>query len=221
MDQLAFPIISVSVALLAGFVIAYIWLSSRAGPGVEGTQVMLDLETLGTKPGCKVLSIGACVFDGLGSHDQLQFYVEVKRDTGQEALAEDPDTISWWTKQSPEARALLSTPEENKQTLTAALLMFNKWLRDVAGVDERGNVRVRVWGNGADFDNAVLARAYDACKVKQGWPHWGNRCYRTLKNLRPAVSLERVGTHHNALDDALSQADHCSQLLKVLRLWGR
>lgn len=46
-------------------------------------DVMVDLETLGTRPGCKILSIGAVEFgvgpdyneDGLGA----EFYVEVQR----------------------------------------------------------------------------------------------------------------------------------------------
>ena len=40
--------------------------------------------------------------------------------------------------------------------------------------------------------------------------------YRTLKNLLPYIEMERVGEHHNALDDAKSQALHAIKLLKEL-----
>lgn len=45
------------------------------------------------------------------------------------------------------------------------------------------------------------------------WPHWNDRCYRTLKAMRPDVKMERTGTHHNAVDDATSQARHALALL--------
>lgn len=182
------------------------------------TNVMLDLETLGKEPGCKVLSIGAATFDSAGARST--FYIEVARNKGQDMLLEDPDTIEWWSRQSAEARTLLSTPDDEKVTLTAALIEFNKWLRSVALTDSRGNLQVAVWGNGSDFDNAILGHAYKAVNVKQAWPFWGNRCYRTLKNLVPRVKMERTGTHHNALDDAVSQADHAADIIAELDLWG-
>jgi inhibitor of KinA sporulation pathway (predicted exonuclease) len=49
------------------------------------------------------------------------------------------------------------------------------------------------------------------------WKFYNNRCYRTLKNLPAAkgTTIDRgTGTHHNALDDAVSQAKHAVQILK-------
>jgi exodeoxyribonuclease VIII len=40
------------------------------------------------------------------------------------------------------------------------------------------------------------------------WEFWKDRCYRTIKNCYPDVPFDRRGTHHNALDDARSQALH-------------
>jgi exodeoxyribonuclease VIII len=182
------------------------------------TNIMLDLETLGKEPGCKVLSIGAAVFDAGGTRST--FYVEVARNKGQDMLIEDPDTIEWWARQSAEARTLLNTPDDEKVTLTAALIEFNNWLRSVAVTDSRGNLQVAIWGNGADFDNAILGYAYKAVDVKQAWPYWANRCYRTLKSLAPRVRMVRTGTPHHALDDAVSQADHAADIIAELGLWG-
>lgn len=182
------------------------------------TNVMVDLETLGTQPGCKILSIGAATFDAHGAG--RAFYIEVARNRGQDMLVEDPDTLEWWAKQTPEAKTLLATPDDEKVTLTAALISFNQWLREVAETDARNNLRVALWGNGSDFDNAILAHACKAVNVRPGWPFWGNRCYRTLKNLAPDIAVERIGIHHNALDDALTQADHAAQILLELDLWA-
>ena len=41
---------------------------------------------------------------------------------------------------------------------------------------------------------------------KAPWTFWQERDLRTLKGLSPDLRIERSGTHHNALDDALHQA---------------
>lgn len=67
---------------------------------------------------------------------------------------------------------------------------------------------VRVWGNGSDFDNVILRNAYAAIGSTYPWRYNDNMCYRTIKNLAPDVKMARQGVHHNALDDARSQALH-------------
>jgi len=65
-----------------------------------------------------------------------------------------------------------------------------------------------MWGNGASFDNVILSETYLRLGMKAPWPFWKNKCYRTAKGMYPAVEINRSGTHHNALDDARSQAEH-------------
>ena len=170
-------------------------------------HIMLDLETMGTVPGCVVLSIGAVFFDqnGLGK----EFYQVVSRAHSQElGLKESADTQAWWARQSPAARKVIEDAEaKDAPTLHAALDAFTKFLKL--------DTNVKVWGNGADFDNPILACAYDVAALKQSWIAWNGRCYRTLKNIAPGPKLERVGTYHNALDDAKSQALHAIQLFKL------
>jgi inhibitor of KinA sporulation pathway (predicted exonuclease) len=72
---------------------------------------------------------------------------------------------------------------------------------------------VSIWGNGANFDNPLLACAYEAVDVKPYYKFWNERCYRTVKNQYPDIKLERTGTYHNALDDARSQAEQICQKL--------
>lgn len=173
------------------------------------TNVMLDLETLGTRPGCKVLSIGAVVFGpaGLGA----TFYTEMDMNA-QPGLEADQDTLDWWAKQAPEARDRLFSNTSVKPTLGQGTAEFSKWLNTAAP-------GALVWGNGADFDNPILAAAYAVQGLKQPWGTWNGRCYRTLKALRPDVKLVRSGTHHNALDDARSQADHATRILNAMGGW--
>lgn len=175
-------------------------------------HVMLDLETLGTAPGCKVLSIGAVVFsaDGLGA----EHYVELIRED-QGNLTENPDTLKWWMGQPAEVRDRLFEPSPEKISLPASLAGFNTWLGSLGTPRD-----ICMWGNGADFDQPILLAGYRQAGIKHAWGTYNNRCYRTLKALAPELKMggNRVGAKHNALDDAKSQALHAVQIFDKLKL---
>lgn len=176
------------------------------------TNVMVDLETLGTRPGCKIMSIGAVVFNPAGVEEQKQFYIDIHRD---QPLQEQHDTIAWWEgvrKDNPKAYDRIFGSELKRWPLADALNSFTGWVNELGG-------EVLVWGNGADFDNPILSAAYTAYGMPQPWGPWNGRCYRTLKGLRSDIRLSRKGTHHNALDDAISQAQHAVELLNATRGW--
>jgi exodeoxyribonuclease VIII len=171
-------------------------------------HLVVDLETLGTVPGCSILSIGAVFFDGENLGDE--YYKVIHRRSCIEAgLHEDPDTIAWWNKQSIEATQVLRDAElDGQYSLKGVLTEFTEFIKRDTGV--------KVYGNGADFDNPILACAYRAVGMKQGWLPYNGRCYRTIKNMAINVpKLVRVGTYHNALDDAKSQALHLIEILKL------
>ena len=65
-----------------------------------------------------------------------------------------------------------------------------------------------VWGNGASFDNVILANAYEALGRRAPWQFWQDRCFRTVKSMYPKLELARLGTYHNALDDAKWQTEY-------------
>lgn len=179
------------------------------------TNVMVDLETLGTRPGCKVMSIGAVVFSPAGVEEHRQFYIDIHRD---QPLLEQPDTIAWWKgvrKDNPKAYDRIFGSELPRWPLADALNSFTGWLNGLNGLGGE----VLVWGNGADFDNPILSAAYAACDMSQPWGPWNGRCYRTLKGLRSDIRLTRKGTHHNALDDAISQAAHAVEILNAFGGW--
>jgi hypothetical protein len=70
-------------------------------------DIMLDLETLGTKPGGIILSIGAAQFDlkkGLIDADNT-FYENIQiSDSVEKGFTITGETIEWWFKQDDNAR---------------------------------------------------------------------------------------------------------------------
>lgn len=181
-------------------------------------SIMLDLETLSTRPNAYILAIGAIQFDAKSGRLGQAFYqlVDAKANLGSFHI--DPATVRWWLAQTVEARSLICDP--NLIGLPQALVLFEAFLRESGGDD------CEVWGNGSDFDNVILRQAFLACGKDEPWKHWNNRCFRTLKNLynpekpAPASTEQLVAwgavlpaglpaailTAHSALGDAISQA---------------
>lgn len=175
-------------------------------------HVMLDEETMGTDPYSPILSIGAVRFrfDDGGFDPEDCFYQVISLESCMEmGLRPTASTIKWWMKQHPEAQAVLEDP--SAIPLPNALDNFTDWWN--SRPDE-------IWGNSISFDGGLLKDAYRVCKKEAPWAFWRERCYRTMKSLPVAkdVPFERIGTHHNALDDALSQALHLRRIYKALGL---
>lgn len=187
---------------------------------------MLDLETLGTTPGCAILSIGLVAFDPFAATvDEVfaddGFYVVVYQPSCLDAMLHvDKGTVRWWSRQSEAARQVLKDTTDPNTSVP---------LRDALGqmVDyvaiHHAPSKALVWGNGADFDNPIVNVAARHVEFELPWK-WGNRCYRTVKNLHEfmepefqAPPLARQGTYHNALHDARSQALHMWDLLHTFR----
>jgi hypothetical protein len=169
------------------------------------THCMLDLETLSTRHNARILAIGAVLFDEEGVFEKFYTPVKVPNPDRLGKMKTPFDvstaTMEWWSEQSEEAQAVFWDPDA--VDIEVALEMFSDWL-----TTNTDPAQVRVWGNGADFDNPTLATAYDIMGFKAPWRFYNNRCYRTVKNLFPNVKMKRTGTYHNALDDAESQANH-------------
>jgi inhibitor of KinA sporulation pathway (predicted exonuclease) len=100
--------------------------------------------------------------------------------------------------------------------LETALSEFQLWLQEVT----RGDLsRAAVWGNGVDFDQVLLKNAYAAVGADAPWKYFNQYCFRTLKNMfPPKMPVQRQGTHHSALDDAVHQTRVVQQILRDYQL---
>jgi DNA polymerase III epsilon subunit-like protein len=159
-------------------------------------NVMLDLETMGTGPNAAIIAIGAVAFEptgGLGS----TFYRVVELASSVEYGGEiDVSTILWWMKQSDAARGEFARLGIH---IHCALDDFSLWIKGY-------KAPVKVWGNGAAFDNVILRSAFVRAGIEVPWQYSNDRCYRTIKATRPDIKVAPLGTAHNALDDAMHQA---------------
>lgn len=171
-------------------------------------HVMVDLETLSTKPNAAIISIGAVTFNPatgeLGKTLKVNIQMQSCIDAG---LAVDGDTLEWWFKQSKEAQERAT---QNAVPLLSGLKLFRDFLIYNASTNPH------IWGNGSDFDNVILGNAYAATGQKAPWKYSKNRCYRSMKDLAPSIEMKREGVHHDALSDAISQAKHLLAIFAFL-----
>lgn len=163
----------------------------------------IDLETLGTRYNAAIISIGVQQFNPDSGKLGATFYKEIDFDSAIKAGRPTGDTIRWWMTQDEKARRIFARSPE-KVSVAQALDELATWMRGMAGAP-------KVWGNGAGFDITILEHAYDNGSVglKEPWHFTNIRDMRTIvdaADLAPVDYPERKGVHHNALDDAIFQA---------------
>lgn len=179
------------------------------------THISIDLETLDTIPSAVVLSCGLVAFDpNTGEILDKQYTRFVKLDEqAARGRTISPSTVYWWARQSEEARRVMTDNEIFGEGTVSGLRNIDTFFgqHDADGV----------WGNGSDFDNAILGSLFRSFDMRTPWSYGKNRCLRTIKNLKlpkTFIAPIRVGTHHNALDDAEYQANYVSAVCKALSL---
>lgn len=178
-------------------------------------NIMMDIETTGVRPGCRVLSIGLVEFDEKGTIDSLLVHPKLSDQVG----VDDGNTMGWWDTQSAEAKSVFADNHILGESVEYVYKRIKTFIDDL--VDARKSlsqgldkVDVCIWGNGATFDNSIVQHMFYAKGLPIPWNTFGDRCYRTAINMLSRPSLQRQGVHHNALDDAMYQANCLIKAIK-------
>jgi len=126
----------------------------------------LDIETLGTKIGSYILSIGCVVFNIETGQVIDSFYRNVVCDDN---FKLDINTVMWWLEQSDKARKAVTDKKLNNPVpVDLALTELSNFITD--------HDEAIVWGNGSTFDIGLLEFAYDVYNYKYPW-HFRNIRY--------------------------------------------
>ncbi|WP_106494466.1 3'-5' exonuclease, partial [Escherichia coli] len=119
-------------------------------------NLMIDLETMGKNKDAPIVSIGAVFFTPETGDIGQEFYTVVSLESAMgQGATPDGDTILWWLKQSPEARAAICI--DDTLSISDALSELNHFINRHAA----NTKYLKVWGNGATFDNVILRGAYE------------------------------------------------------------
>lgn len=163
-------------------------------------DMMVDIETLSTRPNAAIISIAAIPFSAeKGTYSPDQFYVEIGGDLYPNNFHIDPKTIAWWERQS------IARPTGN-ETPNDSLQHFQEYLIQQAPI--------YLWANSPSFDLVILKEAFRFYEIP--WPHdfWNERDVRTIRALGTTPKFKPT---HNALQDCLLQIHAVCNTLKEIR----
>lgn len=162
---------------------------------------MLDLETLGTRPGATIVSIG-CLSFVPGEPLENHFYRRVEVvGQGREI---DAATVVWWASQ-PEFVQRELTEISGRHPLKTALAQLAEWFKRVQPE--------QVWAQDPDFDLVILRDAYEQQGMELPWKFWAGRSVRTRLDDLPREL--RLSAAHHALHDCAVQARNVSAALMI------
>ena len=178
-------------------------------------DLMIDIETMGTKPYSAIVSIGACFFDIETGDIGPKFYEVVSIDSCQKlGMNLDAATMQWWMKQDEAAKKIFFG---FKRPVIDVMKDFQKFCSEYVSKKV-----LRPWGNGSSFDITLMESAFELTGVECPWNFWNVRDVRTIVALGSGISdakntIKREGTYHNALDDAIHQVKYVSEIYRTLR----
>jgi hypothetical protein len=174
---------------------------AKQGESDMAYDVMIDLETLGTRPDAAIISIGAATFDRKTGEIFERFHVRVSPDLDKYSV--DLSTIRWWLTQSEEARQSLA---QEVIPLADGLVSLRRWWANAARPE------ACVWAFPATFDLPILENAMreefsSHMWSKTMWKYDATRDMRTLCDLASITKEQRVKPKlaHDALSDCEAQ----------------
>lgn len=181
------------------------------------TNIMVDLETVGTAVDTMILTIAAVEFNHESGAIIDTFYSKIDIDsykpyTGCFTL--DGSTLTWWMTVAPEAARKEAFGGERKPIKTV-LENFAAWLKP------KGDIRP--WSHGSCFDISILSHSLRILQLPELWRFWNIRDTRTLYdvagvNLKtlPLTEAAKAYPEHHALGDCLRQIEGVRKSYEML-----
>lgn len=171
-------------------------------------EVMIDLETADTTSRAAILSIGAVRFNDQNFSKET-FYRAITLDSNIAAgRTISGKTLAWHMQQDAAVKQVFNDP--NAVTLVEALNDLRKFIGEPLVAKN-----TKVWGNGALFDLGILNDAYTyVMNEPTPWEFWNIKCFRTIKDsaFGRKVAKPENALAHNALADAMAQAEHLQMI---------
>lgn len=166
-------------------------------------HVMIDLETLSTKPNAVIVTLAAVKFS-FDSDETETFCMNINpHESKALGLHISEDTLEWWKGQDPAATKAWM---HSQHSLTDVLNAYDKFITDP---------NLFHWANGLSFDMPILDSSYDVLGRKAPWKYWNQMDARTVIKLAGVDPKKepRVGVFHNAVDDCLTQIANLKKAL--------
>lgn len=182
-------------------------------------DVSADCESLGTAYDAPIVAIGAIAFDRTTGKLGQQFYREIELQSAINSGRVSASTLRWWISKSPRAKDVFAI-KADQASLATVLMDFSNWCRSV------GKGVPRVWARGPSQDITWIEHAMTVGGhgISPPWHYNNVRDVRTICELALELAdfnsdsqVKPVGEAHNAVDDAVYQANVVSACYNALR----
>lgn len=191
-------------------------------------DVFIDLETLDTKPGAIIISVGAAATIR-HSYKVFSLFERNVTEKDQQAYGAtySESTLAWWRKQSNEVWI-----QTRIHPLPMNMVLHNlaKWMNECRErAAEQGCTSVQVWGNGATMDISLLEWHFNhnpksiTSLVKAPWEFWDIRDVRTLVEVDAMTGGKEFkkrttfyGMQHRSLHDAMHEMCYCARIMSMI-----
>lgn len=182
-------------------------------------NVMIDIETLGTGHHATIISVALAVFELATGKVAAEKYIRInwKEDCEIRGGKIDPATVTWWLKQSTEARVELITGDDQILPDDALMQVF-EFIRKHC--DEGP---VYVWSKSPSFDLSLIKDAAERCCIPASeipWQFWNERDVLTIEGIAALLSIPlpygKNDVTHHALGDVRGQIRNVTAVMSAL-----
>lgn len=172
----------------------------------NSTHYVIDIETLGIKPGCPILQIAAVQVQYGEIKQTMQVPVSVASCKKYDLWNIDEKTVKWWMSEHPETfLSVLSDSIYGKALDEALEDLIDFCIRP-------GEPQRFLWAKHPMFDFLLLESALKNCDFMVPWKYWEIRDIATLED-KFFLKSEQQKNSHNALEDATNEAQTLIQAI--------
>lgn len=178
---------------------------------LPSTEVVLDIETMGTAHDAVVVSVGMVriVWDTTLSAwavpeegSSYSFYTVLNATTQlQSHRSVETATMNWWKDRRSGASDVLQQSLLCMNNLHGQCESIHRFVREIHNT--------RLWGNGPNFDNKMLNHLLGSIGITEPCHFRNDRDIRTARDILSSDDMEAIPTNplpHHALYDARQEA---------------
>lgn len=172
-------------------------------------HIMIDNETFGTRKNAVVVSVGAVAFDLDGTIDLnggLHYALNIDEQLAA-GRSMNASTLKWWLEQSELARVALVKQMDRAVSVSQFMDRFDAFVSYYSP-------QVKIWCKGANFDIALLDSLYEHAGRKRPYGYNATGDTRSFEKFYTLADNPPDGIYHDALSDAVWQAQQLQNLCR-------
>src|SRR5690606_18809229 len=160
------------------------------------TDIMIDIETLDTRPTAIIMTMAAvCFTPGYSIDKGPEFYekIYIPEQELSRGRTRCPETEKWWDDQID---PVITEAFSGQIALECVLLNLASFIKSNSDPDH-----VRIWAKSPQFDLVIIKNALEQFRIPVPWSFRNERDVRTyIMDSRKANNLENNSPHHALLD---------------------